>query len=100
MKKLFIALFAFGSLVSTNTSIAETIQVPVGQQAASKQNIQRPKTGLKSAQVEAAFGSPITKTAAVGTPPISTWIYPEFVVYFEYDHVIHSVLKHTPVSSN
>ncbi|MGH1470097.1 MAG: hypothetical protein ACRBCS_02820 [Cellvibrionaceae bacterium] len=93
-----LTLFAVGLI--SNFSHAETIQVPIGQQASNKQNIKRPKTGLKSAQVEADFGSPINKTSAVGTPPISTWVYPEFVVYFEYDHVIHTVLKHTPVASN
>ncbi|MGI1678121.1 MAG: hypothetical protein K6L75_05280 [Cellvibrionaceae bacterium] len=90
------------SLIAITPSIvnAETIQVPIGQQAGDKQNIKRPKTGLKSSQVEADFGSPINKTSAVGTPPISSWIYPEFIVYFEYDHVIHTVLKHTPVETN
>ena len=30
---------------------------------------------------------------AVGNPPISRWEYPGFVVYFEHEHVIHSVVS-------
>ena len=30
---------------------------------------------------------------AVGDPPITTWEYTDFLVYFEYDRVIHSVSK-------
>jgi hypothetical protein len=45
------------------------------------------------AAVEAKFGTPEQKIAAVGEPPITRWIYPEFEVFFEYDKVIHSVVK-------
>jgi len=43
-------------------------------------------------QVAAKFGSPTTKVPAVGQPPISRWDYPGFVVYFERNYVIHSVV--------
>lgn len=72
---------------------AETVQVPVGQQAKQKWTMDRPISGMKQSQVEAIFGQPLDWREAVGDPPISSWIYPEFVVYFEYDHVLHSVLK-------
>ena len=52
---------------------------------------QRPARGLSKAQVEQRFGAPSQMVAAVGDPPISRWEYPGFVVYFEYDHVIHAV---------
>ena len=45
-----------------------------------------------AAQVEASYGAPSDKIAAVGQPPISRWVYPGFTVYFEYDHVVHAVL--------
>ncbi len=93
-------IFTYSLLsIAPNIANAEVIQVPIGQQASDKQNIKRPKTGLKTSEVEAEFGAPINKTSAVGNPPISTWIYPDFVVYFEYDHVIHAVLKHTPIAT-
>ena len=53
----------------------------------------RPTRGMSEASVEARFGAPVTKVAAVGEPPISRWEYPGFIVYFEYDLVIHTVVK-------
>ena len=53
----------------------------------------RPTRGMSEASVEAKFGSPKSKQAAVGEPPISRWEYENFVVYFEYDKVIHAVVK-------
>jgi hypothetical protein len=44
-------------------------------------------------RVQATYGTPQSRQAAVGDPPISRWEYPKFVVYFEYDRVIHAVLK-------
>jgi hypothetical protein len=35
----------------------------------------------------------LSKNSSVGEPPISSWEYEPFVVYFEYDRVIHSVAK-------
>jgi hypothetical protein len=52
---------------------------------------QRPASGLSKAEVEARFGTPSQTVAAVGDPPISRWEYPGFIVYFEYDLVIHTV---------
>ena len=52
-----------------------------------------PASGVSQESVEAAYGSPIAKKAAVGDPPISSWEYEGFVVFFEYDRVIHSVNK-------
>ena len=52
-----------------------------------------PSRGMTKSRVEAKYGSPNSKTAAVGDPPISSWDYGEYIVYFEYDHVIQSVRK-------
>ena len=52
-----------------------------------------PPRGMTMTQVASKFGSPVTKVPAVGNPPISRWEYPGFVVYFERDHVIHSVVS-------
>jgi outer membrane protein assembly factor BamE (lipoprotein component of BamABCDE complex) len=51
-----------------------------------------PTRGMTMNQVAAKFGTPVTKVPAVGKPPISRWEYPGFIVYFEADHVIHSVV--------
>jgi hypothetical protein len=52
-----------------------------------------PARGMTMSQVSAKFGAPVSKVPAVGNPPISRWEYPSFVVYFERDHVIHSVVS-------
>ena len=73
---------------------AETLLVQRAQ-AAAQANL--PKRGQSMAKVEAAFGAPVQKHAAVGggsvhTPPITRWDYPTFSVYFEDGHVVNSVL--------
>jgi hypothetical protein len=47
--------------------------------------------GLSMSQVEQRYGEPARRIGAIGSPPISRWIYPEFVVYFEGQYVIHAV---------
>jgi hypothetical protein len=44
------------------------------------------------AAVEARFGAPATKHAAVGDPPITRWDYSGFSVFFEHNLVLHSVI--------
>lgn len=73
--------------------VAEEIIIPVGQQAVEKQSIERPKLGNTQDQVRERFGDPQDWTDAVGEPPISSWEYLDFVVYFEHNLVLHSVLK-------
>ena len=53
----------------------------------------RPTRGMSQASVESRYGAPATVKAPVGDPPITRWEYPDFVVYFEYDKVIHAVRK-------
>lgn len=88
-----VAALALAGLCLPAISMAEAIQVPVGQQAQQKSSVARPYNGMKQSQVEAVYGKPLDWQKAVGEPPISTWIYADFVVYFEYDEVIHSVLR-------
>ncbi len=85
---------SFGAIAPL--SQAEVIQVPVGQQASELQSIKRPTTGMTKARVKEEFGEALKENPAKGTPPISSWEYADFMVYFEHDHVIHSVLKHRP----
>jgi hypothetical protein len=53
--------------------------------------VETPGRGMDMSAVEKRFGAPQTRHAAVGQPPITRWDYPGFSVYFEYQHVIHSV---------
>ncbi len=58
-----------------------------------------PKNGYSKSEIETRFGSPDKKHQKVGDPPITRWDYDRFSVYFEYDLVITSVLKHGEVIS-
>jgi len=86
-----LALFlgAFG------TSAAQTLEM---QGTAPGSDSARPSRGMTAASVESKFGSPDAKQAAVGEPPISRWEYKDFVVFFEYDRVIHAVIKRKSTS--
>ena len=53
----------------------------------------KPTRGMTQERVQANFGAPQSTVAAIGDPPISRWEYAGFVVFFEYDKVIHSVTK-------
>lgn len=61
-------------------------------------SVTSPSRGLSMAQVENRFGAPSQRVGAVGDPPISRWVYPQFVVYFEGSYVIHAVARGAPAS--
>lgn len=73
---------------------AEVIEIPVGQQSADH-NITLPNRYSDKQTVLSEYGEPLYRSEATGTPPIIRWDYEGFSVYFEYDHVIHAVIKHT-----
>ena len=51
-----------------------------------------PGRGMTKEAVESAFGEPNRRVSAIGDPPISRWEYDGFTVYFENDHVLHTVI--------
>ena len=51
-----------------------------------------PKNGQSKADIESRFGAPAEKQLAIGDPPISSWKYDTYSVYFEYDLVLSTVL--------
>jgi len=74
---------------------AETLMVG-DQMQVKPASVDVPARGKSMAQVEASFGAPYAKHPAVGQPPITRWDYEKFSVYFEHDHVIHSVVPASP----
>jgi hypothetical protein len=71
---------------------AETLVV--GDQVQLRESkIEVPARGSSMTAVEARFGAPRTRHEAVGKPPITRWDYDGFSVYFEYQHVVHSVAQ-------
>jgi hypothetical protein len=50
-----------------------------------------PPQGMSMSKVQKQFGTPVKKTKAIGKPPITRWVYPDYTVVFEYKHVVQSV---------
>lgn len=52
-----------------------------------------PRRGASMAHVRERFGSPADTREPVGEPPITRWEYEGFTVFFEHDHVVHTVRR-------
>jgi hypothetical protein len=87
LRSLTFLGLALGLMASASAETLKTSGISAGEDGS------RPVRGTTQAQVEARYGSPVSKKAAVGDPPISRWEYQDFTVYFEHDRVIHAVLK-------
>ena len=68
---------------------AQNILIPLEQQGLS--SLPLPAPGATQSRVLEEFGQPDKQHPAVGTPKMSRWDYPDFVVFFEHDHVVHAV---------
>ena len=87
-KSLLVCLLALG----TGTAFADTLLLD-GIEIQAQSAEARPTRGMTMARVESAFGAPSDRRGAVGEPPISRWEYPGFTVFFEHEHVIHTVTR-------
>jgi hypothetical protein len=72
-------------------AFSETLAVD-GQVAIKPAGVETPQRGSTMTAVEARFGAPANKSSPVGSPPITKWFYPNFVVVFENDKVLHAVV--------
>jgi len=91
MLRKSIAVFILFSGWAAAIAVADTLVVDgIAAQGSSNAG---PARGLTQQNVVSKWGQPLGKNAPVGEPPISSWEYEPFVVYFEYDRVIHSVAK-------
>jgi hypothetical protein len=84
-------ILLLATVLASGLAEAETIAVDSGI-AVKQADVATPSRGMTMDEVSGKFGAPATKVPAVGKPPISRWEYPGFVVYFEHEHVIHSVV--------
>jgi len=73
--------------ISADTLLIEDVS------AAQETAGERPARGISMDEVTERWGQPVKKGAPVGDPPIARWEYPSFVVYFEYQTVLHSVVS-------
>jgi hypothetical protein len=85
-----ITVVALGLSASVPT-FAETLAVD-GQVAIKPATVETPQRGSTMTAVEQKFGAPANKAGPVGNPPITKWFYPNFVVVFENDKVLHAVV--------
>ncbi|HSX71818.1 MAG TPA: phosphodiesterase [Pseudomonas sp.] len=83
-----------GALWLATPALAETLEIPIGQQGADVAGL--PTLGESKRSVLERFGLADEEHPPVGQPPITRWDYRTFSVYFEYDHVVNSVLHHQP----
>jgi len=72
---------------------ADELTMPQPEHPAPQASVDHPRRGMSMQKVESLFGTPVKRMPAVGQPPISRWEYQGFVVYFEHDRVLHSVIK-------
>jgi hypothetical protein len=87
-------ILLLATVLASGLAGAETIAVDNGI-AVKQSDVATPTRGMTMDEVSNKFGAPASKVPAVGKPPISRWEYPGFVVYFEHEHVIHSVVANS-----
>lgn len=90
MRSASLILSAMASFILTGP-LVHADELEMTGTPASEVTANRPARGMTMQKVEAAYGTPASRVPAVGNPPISRWEYPGFVVFFEHDHVIHTV---------
>jgi hypothetical protein len=98
MKTLSASLaLALAAVLAPATSAAgDTLLVDRVQAEAA---VALPTRGSTMTQVQSRFGAPVQKMPPISgpnarkfNPPITRWVYPNYEVYFEYNHVIDAVL--------
>ncbi len=92
---------AAGALLAPQPAHADDLLIKRLQQ---EKGMQLPARGMTMAQVRSTYGAPLRKLEPRGGdtrrhPVIKRWEYAKYIVYFEHDHVIHSVLN-TPAGNN
>jgi hypothetical protein len=85
------ALLAMGLALGLGLATARAQTGPTAGASAPLAGAGGPARGLTMTQVERQFGVPADRLSAIGQPPITRWVYPSFVVYFEHNVVIHAV---------
>jgi hypothetical protein len=82
-------VLAFMLTLTFQIAVADVLIIDEVRQA---DRMELPKNGQSKADVETRYGTPAERLSAVGEPPISSWKYDKYSVYFEYDLVLFTVL--------
>ena len=94
---LTLILIATAAFSLSPALLADVLLIEEVRQA---DQMELPENGVKKADVKARFGEPTKTNAAVGDPPISSWEYERWSVYFEHDLVLFTVLHKGQVLDN
>ncbi len=92
--KLGAGLLTCVALLAPVLTCADVLKAP-GENASLLQLTDQPRRGSTKQQVEAKFGVPVSREGPVGDPPISRWNYDRYSVFFEHNHVVHSVVHYS-----
>ena len=90
-RNMKLSVIAMVALALAAPVFSETLAID-GQVAVKATGVETPQRGSSMTAVEAKFGAPANKSSPVGSPPITKWFYPNFVVVFEHDKVLHAVV--------
>lgn len=98
---LAVLTLAVGAMLAPQPAHADDLLIKRVQQ---EKSMNLPTRGMTMTQVEHKFGAPLHKLQPRGGdsklhPVIKRWEYAKYIVYFEHDHVIHTVLN-TPAGNN
>ena len=77
-------LFAAMPVVHADTLLVNAVRAEAA--------VDRPRAGMSMDQVLRKYGEPVSRSGAVGDPPITAWTYNNFIAYFEYQRLIHAVV--------
>lgn len=90
-----ITLLLLTTIILPVTGFADTLVIPdiSNQPSNTPEGVPRPTRSMTMDQVKEQFGNPLEIHGPVGNPPITRWVYDKFVVHFEHQYVIHSVVK-------
>ena len=97
-----LAAIAIGSTLAMTQVVYA--QQTLTERVQDEKSMNLPGRGLTMAQVEKEYGAPLRKLSPRGGdtakhPTINRWEYSNFIVYFQQNRVIHSVLN-TPAGNN
>ncbi|MCU7856757.1 MAG: hypothetical protein KZQ79_13890 [Candidatus Thiodiazotropha sp. (ex Lucinoma borealis)] len=82
-------LYLLAQPVSAEVLLIDSIETaPIN----SEEGVSRPSRSMTMDQVTQRFGQPMNAYPSVGEPPITRWDYGNYSVFFEYKHVLTSVL--------
>ncbi len=101
MRSMIYAWLALACLSFTTVLTAAETAPPAQARPQVSHAREMPARGLSMRQVEKKFGKPIKVLPPTGptskhNPPITRWVYDDFIVYFERDLVIHSARPRDP----